>query len=236
MFLPSLPSLLRGSRSLLDPDNHQRNGLLGHQCPRSDSSALLCIVHCYHLILVYRRSNPAARSHTDSLICHRRHRIHSPRCLQLSRSPLLWCLPRGLGSVPLHRERPAVGRQWVTSISYLLPHSADRAASTDNQGSDTRRGVGIALLNFIGQCGPLLGTNVFPSSEGPRYVKGQAICAAFIFFNGFLAFGLRCLLKWENKKLDEKYGVPPFQGTNQTGGKESAVSEENYGPSFRYVL
>jgi len=72
--------------------------------------------------------------------------------------------------------------------------------SIDNQGSDTRRGVGIALLNLIGQCGPLLGTNVFPASEGPRYVKGQAICAAFIFFNGFLAFALRCLLKWENKK------------------------------------
>lgn len=115
-----------------------------------------------------------------------------------------------------------------------------RCPSIDNQGSDTRRGVGIALLNFIGQCGPLLGTNVFPSSEGPRYIKGQAICAAFIFFNGFLALGLRCLLKWENKKLDEKYGSQAVQAVNRTGegpqGKEDAVSEENYGPMFRYVL
>ena len=106
----------------------------------------------------------------------------------------------------------------------------------DNQGSDTRRGAGIAILNFIGQCGPLLGTNVFPASDSPRYVKGQAICAAFIFFNGFLAFGLRTMLKWENKKLDEKYGVAGDRTTNNLEGKESEVAEENYGPSFRYIL
>ena len=66
------------------------------------------------------------------------------------------------------------------SIANILPWVLN------NQGSDTRRGTGIALLNFIGQCGPLLGTNVFPTNEGPRYVKGQAICAAFIFFNAVL--------------------------------------------------
>lgn len=29
---------------------------------------------------------------------------------------------------------------------------------TNNQGSDTRRGFGIVILNLVGQCGPLLGT------------------------------------------------------------------------------
>lgn len=31
---------------------------------------------------------------------------------------------------------------------------------TNNQGSDTRRGAGIVILNLIGQCGPLLGTRL----------------------------------------------------------------------------
>ena len=95
------------------------------------------------------------------------------------------------------------------------------------------------MLNLIGQCGPLLGTNVFPSTQSPRYVEGMSICAAFIFFNGFLAFCLRTLLKWENKKLDEKYGPQLDRIISKTGdpqGKESAVSEENYGPTFRYIL
>ena len=41
----------------------------------------------------------------------------------------------------------------------------------NNQGSDTRRGMGIVILNVVGQCGPLLGTRVFPSRKGPRYVE-----------------------------------------------------------------
>ena len=109
---------------------------------------------------------------------------------------------------------------------------------TNNQGSDTRRGVGIAMLNIIGQCGPLLGTNVFPSTDGPRYVRGFSICAAFIFFNGLLALGLRTLLAWENRKLDRKYGTRSevLAARGRAEDKESAEAEENYGPAFRFVL
>ncbi|KAJ5637436.1 hypothetical protein N7490_007315 [Penicillium lividum] len=103
----------------------------------------------------------------------------------------------------------------------------------NNQGSDTRRGGGIILLNLIGQCGPFLGTNVFPDSEAPRYIKGMSICAAFMIFTTFLALVLRCLLVWENKRLDKKYG--PKIDVDETKG-EIAVAEDNYGASFRYML
>ncbi|KAL9061403.1 MAG: hypothetical protein Q9206_000566 [Seirophora lacunosa] len=109
----------------------------------------------------------------------------------------------------------------------------------DNQGSDTRRGTGIAILNTIGQCGPLLGTNIFPKSDSPRYHKGMWVSAAFTLFTGFLALCLRTLLVWENKKLDEKYGRKvdphPADGVDLSTQK-TAVAEENYGPSFRYIL
>lgn len=82
---------------------------------------------------------------------------------------------------------------------------------------------------------PLLGTNSFPTSEGPRYVKGMAISAAFTFFTGLLALGLRCLLVWENRKLDKVHGSNKDKVVNRPGveGPESEVGEENYGPSFR---
>ncbi|KAL8943433.1 MAG: hypothetical protein Q9216_001071 [Gyalolechia sp. 2 TL-2023] len=86
------------------------------------------------------------------------------------------------------------------SIANILPWVLN------NQGSDTRRGTGIAILNIVGQCGPLLGTNIFPKNESPRYFKGMWVSAAFTLFTGFLALGLRTLLVWENKKLDSKYG------------------------------
>lgn len=109
----------------------------------------------------------------------------------------------------------------------------------NNQGTDSRRGAGIVLLNTVGQCGPLLGTRIFPSKEGPFYVKGQAICAGFIFFNMFLALSLRALLTWENKKLDRQYGTIAEQNERARQGVdkvESTAGEENYGPRYRYAL
>lgn len=112
---------------------------------------------------------------------------------------------------------------------------------TNNQGSDTRRGTGIVLLNLIGQCGPLLGTRLYPSTEGPRFVKGQAVCAGFMFLCCILALVLRALLVQENKKLDQKYGSVAQQ--KAASERERAqdkykheVGVENYGPLFRYVL
>lgn len=96
----------------------------------------------------------------------------------------------------------------------------------NNQGSETRRGTGIALINTIGQCGPLLGTRLYPSNEAPYYRKGMWVCAAFMLFNAFLAATLRMRLVWENKKLDEKYGTKI----------EGAGAEENEGPGYRYIL
>ncbi|KAL9597372.1 MAG: hypothetical protein Q9219_005181 [cf. Caloplaca sp. 3 TL-2023] len=119
------------------------------------------------------------------------------------------------------------------SIANILPWVLN------NQGSDTRRGTSIAILNIIGQCGPLLGTNIFPKTESPRYHKGMWVSAAFTLFTGFLALALRTLLVSENKKLDAKYGPKadphPADGVDPSVQK-TAVGEENYGPSFRYVL
>ena len=101
---------------------------------------------------------------------------------------------------------------------------------SDNQGSDTRRGGGLVLSNLIGQCGPILGTRIFPTSESPRYVKCLSICAAFMGLTAVMALGLRVLLVWENKRLDAEY---------KDGGrreKDEAVAVVNYSPNFWYVL
>ncbi|KAJ5567195.1 hypothetical protein N7535_006501 [Penicillium sp. DV-2018c] len=110
------------------------------------------------------------------------------------------------------------------SIANILPWVLN------NQGSDTRRGGGIILLNLIGQCGPFLGTNIFPDEEAPRFFKGMWVCAAFMFFTTFLALCLRILLVWENRRLDKQYGPP-----GQTK-LDVPVAEDNYGANYRYVL
>lgn len=103
----------------------------------------------------------------------------------------------------------------------------------NNQGSDTKRGTGIVLLQMFGCCGPLFGTRLYPVSEGIYYVKGMAICAAFLYFSAILAFTLRCYLVWENKKADEREAA---MGINQDGEKVGNVGIENDGFGFRNVL
>lgn len=117
-------------------------------------------------------------------------------------------------------------------IANILPWT------TNNQGSDTRRGVGIVMLNLIGQCGPLLGTRLYPPGEGPRYIKGQSVCAAFMFFTTLLALSLRTLLAWENRKLDRKHGTVKVQRAQAEAVGEDATptAQENYGPMYRYIL
>jgi hypothetical protein len=112
---------------------------------------------------------------------------------------------------------------------------------TNNSGSDTRRGTGIVILNVLGQCSPLLGTRLFPKDEAPFYVKGQSVCAAFMFLFCILALALRTILVWENKKLDEKYGTleqqrAAMEESAARGEHKGVVAEENYSPMYRYVL
>lgn len=102
--------------------------------------------------------------------------------------------------------------------------------SLNNQGSDTKRGVGIAVLNLVGQCGPIMGTRVFPDSQGPYYTKGFAICAAFMFPNAALTLGLRTYFVRQNAKL-EKLETSTAAGDDassagtgaQAGAKEAAA-------------
>ncbi|KAB2110461.1 hypothetical protein AG0111_0g165 [Alternaria gaisen] len=87
----------------------------------------------------------------------------------------------------------------------------------NNQESDSKKGTGMALLNIIGQMGPLVGTSIFPDEDGPYYVKGMSICAGFMLFVGFLAAILRWVLVRENRRLNngrsaEYAGVPLDEG------------------------
>jgi hypothetical protein len=105
----------------------------------------------------------------------------------------------------------------------------------NNQGTDTKRGTGIALVQMVGQCGPLLGTRSYPVNEGPFYVRGMSICAAFMFFNAILALILRTLLQYQNKKFEEHESSVREAATN--GEKKAefpAQNEESFG--YRYIL
>jgi predicted MFS family arabinose efflux permease len=72
---------------------------------------------------------------------------------------------------------------------------------------DSKRGAALAILSTGGQCGPVLGTNIFPKTDAPYYRKGMWIsCGACL-----VVVVAACLQMWilhrDNKKRDAKYGV-----------------------------
>jgi dipeptide/tripeptide permease len=116
------------------------------------------------------------------------------------------------------------------SISNILPWVLN------NQGTDTKRGTGMALLQMIGQCGPILGTRIFPTSDGKLYVKGMSICAAFMFFNALLALILRTYLQWQNRQAQRHEEEIRASGAMQGDEKTGNIAVENEGFGFRNIL
>jgi hypothetical protein len=94
--------------------------------------------------------------------------------------------------------------------------------SMDNRVEKEGKGASIAILNIIGQCGPLLGTRLYPESDGPWYVRGMATCSFFMVLVAILAIGLRLLLQRANRRdVDTVY-----QAVDQAGPAHSGEERE----------
>lgn len=77
----------------------------------------------------------------------------------------------------------------------------------DNRVAKEGKGASVALMNLIGQCGPLLGTRLYPDTDGPWYVRGMAVCSFFMALVVVLAFVLRVLWTRENSRVGKDGGA-----------------------------
>jgi phosphatidylinositol 3,5-bisphosphate 5-phosphatase len=102
----------------------------------------------------------------------------------------------------------------------------------NNQESDSKKGTGMAVLNIIGQMGPLVGTSIFPEEDGPWYVKGMTICAGFMFLVGILAVLLRWVLLRENTKSRDHYRGAAYFGVPSEDSETAKVRRKH----FEYML
>jgi MFS family permease len=72
--------------------------------------------------------------------------------------------------------------------------------------TDSKRAAALAMLATGGQCGPVLGTNIFPIKDKPFYRKGMWIsCGACLLVVLFAC--IQMFVLWRaNVKRDKKYG------------------------------
>ncbi|KAK4547753.1 hypothetical protein LTR36_000711 [Oleoguttula mirabilis] len=114
--------------------------------------------------------------------------------------------------------------QIFASVALLLSWTANIHAT------ESKRAGAYTVLATIGQCGPLLGTNVFPESEAPYYRKGMWISASFCLLVAVLSGVLSCWLIYENRKMARE-GVPEVEEFEET----SVAVERGTELKHRYI-
>lgn len=107
------------------------------------------------------------------------------------------------------------------------------AWSINNQASESKQGGGFALMQIIGQCGPLVGTRLYPDHDAPFYAPGMQTCAYAMLAVAVLALFLRFYLGYLNRRMDAAGGgdAEEEQGLVGYGGRVKTATE-----SFRYML
>jgi len=99
-----------------------------------------------------------------------------------------------------------------------------------NLGSETKRATGFRIFMSMGQCGSILGSHIFPLTEGPRYIKGFGISCALGFLAALLSLVLSISYRMDNARRDKLYGKPNLRGRVDTAELADKAND------FRYVI
>ncbi|KAK4181950.1 major facilitator superfamily domain-containing protein [Triangularia setosa] len=111
------------------------------------------------------------------------------------------------------------------------------AWNVNNQhGGAREKGVGFALMQVVGQLGPLVATRLYPDQDGPYYTTGMGVCAAAMGGVVVLAGGLRVYMRSKNKKWDGEEKEMRGEEGVQLMDTTSRRGEEGEGSGFRYML
>lgn len=104
------------------------------------------------------------------------------------------------------------GKGWLNMVRYLAIYPAAAgffcvvvltiAWNVNNSRGRNHKGAGFALMQVIGQTGPLIGTRLYPKEDGPWFTGGMGVCAAAMFGVAGLALGLRAYLARANGRAD----------------------------------
>ncbi|KAI8092875.1 putative MFS transporter [Halteromyces radiatus] len=104
---------------------------------------------------------------------------------------------------------------------------------SNNQLGHTKRGVAIAMVSMIAQAFAILGTQIYRTEDSPRFIRGHAVCLAFMILTGLTAGLLRFLLQRENKKRDREYGINTIKDLSSL--QDIDILYDSH-PQFRYTL
>lgn len=95
-----------------------------------------------------------------------------------------------------------------------------------------KRTTATGLQLTTGNCAGLLAPFLYPSDEGPRYMKGHAVTMGLVLLGGILYFIMWKYFEWENKA--RRYGKRDHIMQGLTEEEILALGDEN--PRFNFAV
>ncbi|KUI54769.1 hypothetical protein VP1G_02170 [Cytospora mali] len=90
------------------------------------------------------------------------------------------------------------------------------AWNVNNARGSGHKGAGFALMQVLGQCGPLVGTRLYPKTDGPWFTRGMGVCSVAMLAVAGLALVLRSYLVRVNRQLaregEDREGMEEEEG------------------------
>ncbi|CAG9982737.1 unnamed protein product [Clonostachys byssicola] len=117
---------------------------------------------------------------------------------------------------------------WLAVIGVFPCLALNLTWVLNNQGGETKRGVGLAVIAILGQCSSFVSSTLYPKSDAPYFVKGCATGCALTFMITILSLGLHFKLAHENRKRDREFG--PVEDHEQID--VTTLGDKH--PQFRY--
>ncbi|KAJ3942641.1 uncharacterized protein N0V96_006860 [Colletotrichum fioriniae] len=141
-------------------------------------------------------------------------------------------LAKPIGLSPLMRYLAV----YPAAVGFFNVVTLTVAWSINNQASESRQGGGFALMQIIGQCGPLVGTRLYPDRDAPFYAPGMQACAGAMLAVAVLAVFLRFYLSYLNRKTDAACAVGSEAEEEEEGLVGSGCRKRTASEGFRYML
>lgn len=107
------------------------------------------------------------------------------------------------------------------------------AWNVNNSRGRDHKGAGFAIMQVVGQTGPLIGTRLYPKEDRPWFTGGMGVCALAMFGVAGLAVGLRVYLARANRRANRDHAGGGLEEEERLfSGDKSDIQ----GVGFRYML
>ncbi len=199
---------------------------MGHDAVSAQALAAPPYLAAFAIVLITARASDAARARAPLLIVHALASAAGYGVLALSG-------PLGLGAGSIVRYLAV----YPAAVGFFNVVVLLIAWNINNQRGESRQGGAFAVFQAVGQCGPLIGTRLYPDVEGPFYARGMLVMACAMLGVAALAAVLRWYLARRNRQLGVAEAA---NGGGEAGEEEQGLVNSRKGggggDGFRYML